>query len=179
MRLTKQLALVGSLQFGISGPFDCHVYALKGPEGIVLIDAGANADARPEHLLQFAHMGSVFAEEILGLERPSVRLLSIGEEPEKGNQLTLEAHRLLREAGGLRYACAKCAADLGALRDNFKDACVALEREIAAARGAETETARRLSVCKVRVREPSACQILRRVRSGLGPDAKKTLVEYY
>ena len=64
----------------------------------VLLDCGANADARPEHLLQFAHMGAVFAEEILGLERPEVRLLSIGEEPEKGNQLTLEAHALLAES---------------------------------------------------------------------------------
>ena len=64
----------------------------------VLIDAGANADARPEHLLQFAHMGSVFAEEILGVQRPDVRLLSIGEEDEKGNQLTIEAHELLRAA---------------------------------------------------------------------------------
>jgi len=68
----------------------------RGPT--VLIDAGANADARPEHLLQFAHMGSVFAEEILELARPEVRLLSIGEEDEKGNQLTLEAHELLRTA---------------------------------------------------------------------------------
>ena len=64
----------------------------------VLIDAGANADARPEHLVQFAHMGSVFAEEILGVQRPVVRLLSIGEEDEKGNQLTIEAHELLRAA---------------------------------------------------------------------------------
>jgi glycerol-3-phosphate acyltransferase PlsX len=69
----------------------------------VLIDAGANADARPEHLVQFAHMGSVFAEEILEVADPEVRLLSIGEEPEKGNQLTLEAHELLRTAG-LRFA---------------------------------------------------------------------------
>jgi glycerol-3-phosphate acyltransferase PlsX len=68
----------------------------------VLIDAGANADARPEHLVQFAHMGAVFAEEILGVPNPDVRLLSIGEEPEKGNQLTLEAHELLRSAG-LRF----------------------------------------------------------------------------
>ncbi|MGZ4333736.1 MAG: phosphate acyltransferase PlsX [Gaiellaceae bacterium] len=67
--------------------------ARKGPS--VLIDAGANADCRAEHLLQFATMGAVFAEEILGIARPSVRLLSIGEEPEKGNQLTLEAHELL------------------------------------------------------------------------------------
>ncbi len=68
----------------------------------VLIDAGANADARPEHLLQFAHMGCVFAEEILGVARPRVRLLSIGEEPEKGNQLTLDAHALL-SADQLRF----------------------------------------------------------------------------
>jgi phosphate acyltransferase len=65
----------------------------RGPQ--VLIDAGANADARPEHLLQFATMGAVFAEAILGLANPTVRLLSIGEEREKGNQLTLEAHELL------------------------------------------------------------------------------------
>jgi glycerol-3-phosphate acyltransferase PlsX len=69
------------------------VPARRGPS--VLIDAGANADCRAEHLLQFATMGTVFAEELLGIARPSVRLLSIGEEPEKGNQLTLEAHELL------------------------------------------------------------------------------------
>ena len=68
----------------------------------VLIDAGANADGRPEQLVQFAHMGAVFAEEILEVSDPEVRLLSIGEEPEKGNQLTLEAHELLRSAG-LRF----------------------------------------------------------------------------
>ena len=70
--------------------------ARTGPS--VLIDAGAGADARPEHLLQFAHMGVLFAQEILEIPRPVVRLLSIGEEDEKGNQLTLEAHELLRES---------------------------------------------------------------------------------
>ena len=69
------------------------IRAAKGP--CVLVDVGANADCRPEHLLQFGTMGVVFAEEILEIARPSVRLLSIGEEPEKGNQLTLEAHALL------------------------------------------------------------------------------------
>ena len=58
----------------------------------VLIDAGANADARPEHLVQFGHMGSVFAEEILDIAEPNVALLSIGEEPEKGNRLVRETH---------------------------------------------------------------------------------------
>ena len=65
--------------------------ARDGPS--VLLDCGANADARAEHLLQFAHMGAIFAEEILGLPNPEVRLLSIGEEAEKGNQL---------DAGGAR-----------------------------------------------------------------------------
>jgi glycerol-3-phosphate acyltransferase PlsX len=75
--------------------------ARDGPS--VLLDCGANADARAEHLLQFAHMGSIFAEEILGIENPEVRLLSIGEEPEKGNQLVLEAHGLLA-ASSLNFA---------------------------------------------------------------------------
>jgi glycerol-3-phosphate acyltransferase PlsX len=67
--------------------------ARHGPS--VLLDSGANADARPEDLVQFAHMGAVFAEEILGVANPEIRLLSIGEEPEKGSLFTLEAHRLL------------------------------------------------------------------------------------
>ena len=73
----------------------------RGPS--VLIDAGANADARPEHLVQFAHMGAVLSQEILGVRNPQVRLLSIGEEPEKGSQLVLEAHELLR-ASSLDFA---------------------------------------------------------------------------
>ena len=75
--------------------------ARRGPS--VLIDAGANADARAEHLLQYAHMGATFAEEILGVAEPEVRLLSIGEEAAKGSQLALEAHELLRESS-LRFA---------------------------------------------------------------------------
>jgi phosphate acyltransferase len=73
----------------------------RGPS--VLLDSGANADARPEHLLQFGEMGAVFAEEILEVANPEVRLLSIGEEPEKGNQLTLEAHQLLAASDDLRF----------------------------------------------------------------------------
>ncbi|MFQ5426440.1 MAG: phosphate acyltransferase PlsX [Gaiellales bacterium] len=73
----------------------------NGP--FVLIDAGANADARPEHLVQFAHMGSIFAEEIVGVTDPSVGLLSIGEEPEKGNRLTREAHALLAAERRIRF----------------------------------------------------------------------------
>jgi glycerol-3-phosphate acyltransferase PlsX len=74
--------------------------ARRGP--FVLVDAGANADARAEHLLQFAHMGAIFAAEMLDIVDPEVRLLSIGEEPEKGNALTLDAHALLA-ASELRF----------------------------------------------------------------------------
>ena len=68
--------------------------AREGPS--VLLDAGANADARAEHLLQFAHMGAIFCQELLDIPNPEVRLLSIGEEDEKGNALVLDAHALLR-----------------------------------------------------------------------------------
>ncbi len=75
--------------------------ALGGPS--ILLDAGANADARPEHLVQFAHMGVVFAEEVVGIAAPTVALLSIGEEPEKGNKLVREAHTELAAASGLNF----------------------------------------------------------------------------
>jgi glycerol-3-phosphate acyltransferase PlsX len=76
--------------------------ARTGPS--LLLDAGANADAKPEHLVQFAHMGSIFSEEMLGVAAPTVRLLSIGGEDEKGNHLTVEAHRLLREDSTINFA---------------------------------------------------------------------------
>ena len=62
----------------------------------VLLDAGANVECRPQHLLQFAVMGGVYARGALGVERPRVGLLSIGEEETKGNDLTREAHRVLK-----------------------------------------------------------------------------------
>lgn len=64
----------------------------------VLLDSGASVECRPQHLLQFAIMGSVYARLALGTERPRVGLLSIGEEATKGNELTREAHRLLARA---------------------------------------------------------------------------------
>jgi glycerol-3-phosphate acyltransferase PlsX len=69
----------------------------------LLIDAGANADARAESLLQFAIMGSQFMHAVMGVERPRVGLLSIGEEASKGNAVTLEAHALLEAAPDLEF----------------------------------------------------------------------------
>lgn len=65
----------------------------------LLLDAGANADCRPQHLVQFAHMGAAYVGRMFGLKEPRVALLSIGEEPTKGNALVQEAHQLLRSSG--------------------------------------------------------------------------------
>ncbi len=64
----------------------------------VILDAGANADCKPEHLLQFATMGSCYAEHVLGLRRPRVAVLNIGEEVNKGNALVHATHPLLETA---------------------------------------------------------------------------------
>lgn len=75
---------------GIPIPFP----TLKGRA--VLVDAGANIDCKPKHLFQFAIMGAIFAESILGIANPRVALLSNGEEPTKGNELVLATAELLR-----------------------------------------------------------------------------------
>jgi len=67
---------------------------LKGP--VVFLDAGANADCKKEHLLHFARMGSVYARRVLKIPEPKVALLNIGEEEQKGSELTKEAHKLLK-----------------------------------------------------------------------------------
>jgi glycerol-3-phosphate acyltransferase PlsX len=65
---------------------------------VVVLDSGANVDCSAEELVQFARLGTVYAEDMLGRPNPAVGLLSIGEEPEKGNAAVKEAHQLLREA---------------------------------------------------------------------------------
>src|SRR6059036_1938599 len=64
----------------------------------ILLDAGANVDPKPWHLLQFAVMGHVYARDILGFDNPRVGLLSVGEEEGKGNELTKETYEQLRES---------------------------------------------------------------------------------
>ncbi|MBC7673878.1 MAG: phosphate acyltransferase PlsX [Polaromonas sp.] len=66
---------------------------------LVVVDSGANVDCSPEELVQFARLGATYAECVLGRANPAVGLLSIGEEPEKGNAVTKEAHLLLRASG--------------------------------------------------------------------------------
>lgn len=72
-------------------------------KGFVLLDAGANSDAKPEHLVQYAVMGSVYAEKVRGIGKPRVGLLNIGTEEKKGNELTKAAYKLLSETSGLNF----------------------------------------------------------------------------
>ncbi len=67
--------------------------------GAILIDCGANLECKPEYLLQFGHMGSLYAQKVLGRQKPRVGLLNIGTEESKGPELQREAYRLLKEAG--------------------------------------------------------------------------------
>ena len=70
---------------------------------VILLDAGATADCKPENLLQFGYLGAEYAKVALQKEHPRVGLLSIGEEPEKGNELTKGAHQLLKDAEDLNF----------------------------------------------------------------------------
>lgn len=81
---------------GISRPALAPVMPGKnGP--FMIIDVGANADCKPHYLTQFAQMGKVYFESVLGVDNPTVGLINIGEEEEKGNELTKEAHKLLKQ----------------------------------------------------------------------------------
>lgn len=83
---------------GVSRPaITTIVPKLKGELG-VLLDVGANADCKPDNLLQFGILGSLFCELIYGVKNPRVGLINIGEEEEKGNMLSLAAYPLLKES---------------------------------------------------------------------------------
>ena len=68
-----------------------------------LIDMGANVDTRPQHLVQFAHLGAIYAQDLMGIENPRIGLLNNGTEPEKGNEQTLETHGLLSRSPHLNF----------------------------------------------------------------------------
>jgi glycerol-3-phosphate acyltransferase PlsX len=70
---------------------------------VLLLDAGANVEVRPQHLVQFAFLGSVFSQSVLGVERPRVALLSVGEEQGKGTPDVVAAHEKLASAEGIDF----------------------------------------------------------------------------
>ena len=82
---------------GVDRPSVATVLPTAG-KPLVMLDAGANVDCKPRQLLQFARLGAIYAEDVLGRERPRVGLLNIGEEPEKGDERSVAAHQLLADS---------------------------------------------------------------------------------
>jgi glycerol-3-phosphate acyltransferase PlsX len=88
---------------GVSRPAIATPIPVPGAAPNILLDAGANAEVQPEWLVQFAQMGSVYATHRFGVEAPTVGLLSIGEEPGKGDTLRKEAYELLAVAPNINF----------------------------------------------------------------------------
>ena len=87
----------GILRPALIGPFP----TLKG--ACMILDIGANADVRPEHIQQFAIMGTIYARDVMGVEQPTVRILSNGEEAGKGNQLVIDSFKLLEQTPSIHF----------------------------------------------------------------------------
>ncbi len=87
----------GILRPALIGPFP----TLKG--ACMILDIGANADVRPEHIQQFAIMGTIYARDVMGVARPTVRILSNGEEAGKGNQLVIDSFKLLEQTPSINF----------------------------------------------------------------------------
>ncbi|MDI6772374.1 MAG: phosphate acyltransferase PlsX [bacterium] len=91
------LLILGRIK-GIERPAIAAVLPTVGGRPVVLLDAGANVDCQPQHLVQFGLMGDIYAREVLGIPSPRVGLLSNGEEDIKGNDVTIRAAGILRDS---------------------------------------------------------------------------------
>jgi len=82
---------------GVERPAIATIFTTRGGQ-VLCLDMGANSDSRPKHLQQFGEMGSLYAEHVMHIKNPRVGLLNIGEEPEKGNELTVASYHLLKQS---------------------------------------------------------------------------------
>ncbi|GIO66780.1 phosphate acyltransferase PlsX [Paenibacillus sp. JTLBN-2024] len=94
--MTTGLLIVGRME-GIERPALAPMIPTLDGAGVLALDLGANMDAKPEHLAQYALMGSLYRQKVMGVERPRVGLLNVGTEPGKGNELTKQTFPLLEQ----------------------------------------------------------------------------------
>jgi phosphate acyltransferase len=99
--MTTALAVLGRLP-SVERPA-LGVVLPGAPAGILLLDAGANAEVRSSHLVQFAHLAAAYMKAVQRVPVPRVALLSIGEEPSKGSSIVVQAHRVLAEDEALQF----------------------------------------------------------------------------
>ena len=95
--LSGGLFLLGRIQ-GIDRPALASVYPIVGGKASLLLDAGANAECKPNNLLEFGIMGNIYMEKVIGRENPRVGLVNLGAEAAKGNTLTKAAYELLEQS---------------------------------------------------------------------------------
>lgn len=95
--MSAGLFQVGRIK-GIERPALSPTLPTIDQKGFVLLDVGANVEAKPKHLLQYGIMGSIYAEKVRGIKQPRVGLLNVGTEDNKGTELTKEAFQLLKQA---------------------------------------------------------------------------------
>ncbi|MGF3102526.1 phosphate acyltransferase PlsX [Rossellomorea sp. DUT-2] len=95
--MTAGLFIVGRID-GIERPALAPTLPTLDGKGFLMLDLGANVDAKPEHLFQYAIMGSIYAEKVRGINNPRIGLLNIGTEDKKGNELTKKTFQLLKDA---------------------------------------------------------------------------------
>ncbi len=95
--LTGAVTIIKRIK-GVERPALGTLMPMENGKSSLLIDAGANVDAKPSYLVQFAKMGSVYMENVMGIENPKIGLINIGAEKEKGNTLTKETYELLEQA---------------------------------------------------------------------------------
>ncbi|MFV2049492.1 phosphate acyltransferase PlsX [Metabacillus litoralis] len=94
--MTAGLFVVGRIE-GIERPALSPTLPTLNGKGFLFLDVGANVDAKPEHLLQYAIMGSIYVEKVRGVKNPRVGLLNVGTENKKGNELTKQTYELLKQ----------------------------------------------------------------------------------
>ncbi|MBY9078449.1 phosphate acyltransferase PlsX [Paenibacillus sp. HN-1] len=100
--MTTGLLVVGRMQ-GIERPALAPMIPTLDDVGVLALDLGANMDAEPQHLVQYAMMGSIYRSKVHGLANPRVGLLNVGTEAGKGSKLTKEAFPLLEQLSGINF----------------------------------------------------------------------------